>query len=1072
MTSDPTQNLAQSADAFDDLSSDDLAFLEDNKIWPIREIDDIQPQGVVIVLNATSRVIEQVSANTKAYLGVAPKLLLGRSVSKLFDPEILPSKPVVKPSQLKVASQSTSMIECDLTARTNQAEFYARLHFQATRILIELEPKRNDALTRVTLDRSLDRSLNAAIEAISTTDDLLEYARMVAHEVRSLSGFDRVMVYRFEPDCSGVVIVDDTDAPIESFLGLHFPATDIPRPARELFLETGLRCIPDINYSRVRFVTHLPQDTTPPIDVSSLWLRGVSPPHVEYLQNMGVRASMTIALATDTGLWGLVACHHYSVKPIDHPTRQTLRLISKIANLSLLRQQNLLLQHYQQQNLALLTKIREAYTANSNSALRILKRYAHELIHMFQADGVVLCLDRDYKAIGVTPTQAEIQQFLTWRLQKHQSADIFETSHLRMWYPPSEHWSTPIAGLLGVSVVLRNVKAISHHILLFRCEQAHTITWAGHLSSSIIQDETGKLRLGPRNSFEQWKQNVRHRSLPWSQSECTSARDLHQTLMLAALNFSTSALVEAARQAEAANLSKSNFLANMSHEIRTPMNAVLGFTELLQPLMTDKLTQSYLSAIESSGRTLLALINDILDLSKIEAGRLELNPEPVNLRLLVRDIQHIFSQKAQSKHLELRVEIDEDLPLLLYFDEVRLRQILFNVVGNALKFTDRGEVSIRLDLCDSPTPADHCINLRIQVRDTGIGIAPDEQERIFESFTQSQPNLTRRFGGTGLGLSITRRLIDMMNSTIELESEPNLGSTFTFTFPNVKIAASSIHRSLHDTQNGYGLEPKHYDFEQFQAAHILIVDDIQSNRDLLAGYLRTTTHTLSFAQDGQEAIRRAQVDLPDVVLMDLRMPNMDGYEATKRLKSLPRTQAIPVIFVTASVRQDDEQDLQSLGEGLVRKPVSQERLFHALRAVLPFKSNESSKLSDSNTSNDSHRDRPELPVDPVATPPDTTPTAPSDSVPGSFISDSDKGYLIQQFEQLSREIWSPLLHVLDIDGLEHFASVLTQLADAVPYPPLMNYSQILNQQLEDFDWENLPQTIADFVALRDSLGSV
>jgi two-component system, chemotaxis family, sensor kinase Cph1 len=1059
MTSDRTQNTANTAHSFQSLSSDDLVFLEDNQTWPIREIDDIQPHGVVLVLHVESRVIEHVSANTSIYLGVEPDELLGRSISVLFDPESLPSKPMTKSSQLKVPSPALPIIECELTTRNRSKSFYARLHFQAVRILLELEPRPNDALTGI----ALDRSLNAAIEAISSADDLAEYAMMVARAVRSISGFDRVMVYRFEPDSSGVVIVDDTDAPIESFLGLHFPATDIPRPARELFLETGLRCIPDIHYTRVPFVTHLPQDSTAPIDVSALWLRGVSPPHVEYLNNMGVHASMTISLATDTGLWGLVACHHYSTKMISHTTRQTLQLVSKIANLSLLRQQSLLLHQNQRQNLALLNKIRDAYTANGNSALSILKRYAYELIDMFQADGVVLYLDQDYKAIGLTPTQPEIQQFLIWRLQKHQSDDIFETSHLRMWYPPSQNWSTSIAGLLGVSVVLRNVTAISHHILLFRSEQTHTITWAGNLSDSIMQDETGQLKLCPRNSFEQWKQSVQHRSLPWSPSEYASARDLHQTLLLAALNFSTSALVEAARQAEAANRSKSNFLANMSHEIRTPMNAVLGFTELLQPLMTDKLTQSYLNAIESSGRTLLALINDILDLSKIEAGRLELNPEPVNLRLLVRDIQHIFSQKAQSKHIGLRVEIDEDLPLLLYFDEVRLRQILFNVVGNALKFTDRGEVSIQLDLCNSPPPAEHCINLRIRVRDTGIGIAPDEQERIFESFTQSQPNLTRRFGGTGLGLSITRRLIDMMNSTIELESELDLGSTFTFTFPNVKIAASGNYRSSQNSpttpQAQHPLEHDDYDFDQFQAAHILIVDDIQSNRDLLAGYLRTTNHTLSFAQDGQEAIRRAQFDPPDVVLMDLRMPNMDGYEAVKRLKSMPNTQAIPVIFVTASVRQDDEQDLQKLGVGLVRKPVSQGRLFHALKAVLPLKASGSIESPPDANPNQ-------------AADPGTTPESqPANPEPTSWVSDQDRAYLMQQFDQLSRDTWSPLLHVLDIDGLEHFASILTQLADAVPYPALTSYSQTLNQQLEDFDWENLPQTIADFVALRDSLNS-
>ncbi|NJN62159.1 MAG: response regulator [Coleofasciculaceae cyanobacterium RL_1_1] len=250
-----------------------------------------------------------------------------------------------------------------------------------------------------------------------------------------------------------------------------------------------------------------------------------------------------------------------------------------------------------------------------------------------------------------------------------------------------------------------------------------------------------------------------------------------------------------------------------------------------------------------------------------------------------------------------------------------------------------------------------------------------------------------------------------------------------------------------------------HDFNQFQPAHILIVDDIHSNRDLLASYLRMTHHRLSFASDGQEAIDHAQNDRPDVILMDLRMPNMDGYEAVKWLKNTPQTQAIPVLFITASVRHNDECDLLKLGEGLLRKPVSQERLFHALEMVLPI-------APIAPLSSQQQRQIPD------PTPASTAAIAEADSsppVPYLPLAETDKAQLAQQLQQLAREVWSPLLTVLDIDGLEQFAETLTTLAQTFAYEPLDRYSQTLNQQLDDFDWEKLPQTIANFKRLHDSI---
>lgn len=247
------------------------------------------------------------------------------------------------------------------------------------------------------------------------------------------------------------------------------------------------------------------------------------------------------------------------------------------------------------------------------------------------------------------------------------------------------------------------------------------------------------------------------------------------------------ALNKANMEATLANKVKSEFLTNISHEIRTPLNAVIGFSDLLKDLIMDSDAQSYLDIIISSGENLLELINDILDLSKIESGQIKLCYESFNCHKLIQEIVEIFAPKALEKKLNLLIEIDENIPVTIIFDLVRLRQILFNVVGNALKFTEKGYVKISMKLENKEDLENNC-TLIIDIEDTGIGIAPDQQERIFDVFVQSDSKNNRKYEGTGLGLTITKRLTEMLEGTITLQSELNKGSIFSFTFPNIEIS--------------------------------------------------------------------------------------------------------------------------------------------------------------------------------------------------------------------------------------------------------------------------------------------
>ncbi|UZE96464.1 ATP-binding protein [Alkalimarinus alittae] len=380
-----------------------------------------------------------------------------------------------------------------------------------------------------------------------------------------------------------------------------------------------------------------------------------------------------------------------------------------------------------------------------------------------------------------------------------------------------------------------------------------------------------------------------------------------------------------ARKADEANQAKSIFLANMSHEIRTPMNAVMGYAELLSATVKDKKQKSYLSSISAGSRALLTLINDILDLSKVEAGKLHIEYRPTSLSPLFDELEKIFLAKIESKKLRFVIELSETVPNVVMLDEARVRQVLFNLVGNAIKFTHSGAIDVRANAV--PSVESGKVDLTIEVEDTGIGIPHDQQERIFRAFEQQAGQSTREYGGTGLGLAISKKLVEMMGGALSLKSEVGKGSCFTVKICNVDVANEDqlIESDLPDASQ-----------YRFNPAKILVADDVELNRQLVKDLLEDTDFVIKEAEDGKKAIVIAERWNPDLILMDIRMPVMDGYEATYTMKRNASTQHIPIVALTASVMSKDEHRIKEAGfDGYLKKPVSGSELFAGIAAFLP-----------------------------------------------------------------------------------------------------------------------------------------
>lgn len=879
----------------------------------------IQPHGVLLVLEEPELKILQISNNTEPFFGVTASSLINKNLNLLF-PQFQIERLMDCLSQ--EAPESFNPIKLSLEKPGNSLVFDGMIHRQEGVLILEIEPTSSSGTTS---ELSFYHLVKASIAKIKKASSFRETTEFIVKELRRVTGYDRVMLYRLEPDNSGIVIAEDKKEDLETYLDLHYPASDIPKQARKLYYENWLRLIVDMNYQPIEIIPNNNPLTNAPLDLSHSLLRSVSPLHREYCHNLGITASLCISLVDEKKLWGLIVGHHYKAKYVDYETLKYCEFFGQLISVLLVKLQEEEAEKYREKVSSIQQNIKQLFSGDSQLLGKLLEQNSRDLLDLVQATGAAIYLGNELTLLGQTPQKEAVLSLLNWLLNSSRQ-EIFFTNSLSQLYPEAKEYKDTASGLLAVSIFLNQT---SYHILWFRPEVIQTVNWGGNPNKPVSVENDGSWRLSPRKSFELWKETVREKSLSWQQVEIDAAWELRNTLMLAVLEFSQLALQEAAARAEVANLAKSQFLAKMSHELRTPLNAILGFSQVLSrdnSLSTEQLKN--LGIINRSGEHLLELINDVLEMSKIEAGKLILNEHSFDLYRVLKSIQEMLQLKANAKRLELIFERMTEVPQYVIADESKLRQVLINLLENAIKFTKTGGVTLRVKVVGTSSHSTvKNYRLLFEIEDTGQGISPDELELLFDPFVQTETG-RKSMQGTGLGLPISRQFVRLMGGDINVSSTVGKGTTFTFDIP-LRLAAETDVPTISNPKRVIGLQPNQPQYR------ILVVEDVEENCLLLVTLLEVVGFEVRAAVNGVEAVALSNDWEPHLIWMDMLMPVMDGYEATKKIKATLKGQATVIIALTAHAFSEERSHILEVGcDDFMPKPFREEILFEKMATYL------------------------------------------------------------------------------------------------------------------------------------------
>lgn len=726
---------------------------------PIQIPGSIQPQGFLLVLDEQDLRILQASENVERWLGISASDLVDQRfddlVSEGFD---LRAKLGLLPEDEVFPFHIGDVHLRQGAPYTEALRLLAHRHDQV--LIAEFEPSRlGSELTEQGDYYPLVRGFVSSLHHAETLEQLLQQS---VEQIRRITGFGRVKAYRFDAEGNGQVLAEVADAGYPRYLGLHFPASDIPRQARELYRINRIRVIEDANYQPSPLVPGNNPRTGKPLDMSFAALRSVSPVHLQYMRNMGTLASMSLSIMVDGELWGLISCHHDTPRPVDFRTRTACELLASVLSLQIESRES---HAYTRKLLDLRRHIVQMISsmADHDSVSEGLRALPDVLLAFTGATGAALISAERCDLIGQTPSAAQVNALVHWLAERGDDS-IFQTDNVGRDIEPLPELAECIGGVLAVPIS----KIHSHYLLWFRPEQVRTVDWAGRPDKEIGPQGM----LNPRHSFDHWQEQISGYCMAWDPLIIEGVAELRNAVLGIVLRKAEE-MAQLAGELRRSNKELEAFSYSVSHDLRAPLRHIAGYTELLSEIEGKGLSERglrFLQHIEEAAHFAGTLVDNLLNFSQM--GRSALRLSDVDLNALVESIRNELAPDYQGRKIVWEIE---PLPKVIA-DPAFINLALQNLIGNAIKYTRSREVA-RIHI----SAVEHAQEIEVCIRDNGVGFDMAYVNKLFGVFQRL--HRMEDFEGTGIGLASVRRIIERHDGRVWAEGQLDQGASFHFTLP-------------------------------------------------------------------------------------------------------------------------------------------------------------------------------------------------------------------------------------------------------------------------------------------------